>query len=127
MASRQQLFINETKKIIKESVSNINVYDTVTKKNADLPFIVLQVISDVPKLLFDGDIIDIEIQINCYGKRDSGMSFVRAYSDQIVETLKDGNIIVEDRGYGFDTIQRGVAEVTEDESIISIRTGFRIR
>ena len=127
MAPRQQLFIDEIKKIIKESVSNINVYDLLTKKNANLPFIVIQVISDVPILLFDGDIINIEIQVNVYDRRDSGVDVVRAYSDQIVETLKDGNIIVEDRGYGFDTIQRGVAEVTEDESIISIRTGFRIR
>ena len=123
----QQLFIDEIYTLITSSVSNINVYDTIAAPNADMPYIVFSIIADTPKLIFEGDVTDIEIQINVYDEVNSGVSVVRAYSDQIVQTLEAGFIEVSGRTFNFDVIEKGVSEISEDQSIVSIRTGFRIR
>ncbi len=123
----QQLFIDEIYTIINSSISNIDVFDTIAKANADMPYIVFSVISDTPVLIFEGDVTDMEIQVNVYSEVNDGISVTRAHSDQIVQTLEAGSIEVSGRTFGFDVIERGVSEISEDQSIVSIRTGFRIR
>lgn len=125
--STQQDFINEIYTIIKSSVAGINIFDTIAAQNEEMPYIVFQIISDVPKLLFKGSYADIELQVNIYDEVNSGVSIVRAYSDQIVQTLNEGSITVDSKGYGFDVLERGVSEISDDQSIVSIRSGFRIR
>lgn len=123
----QQLFIDKIYTIIKSSISNIDVFDTIAEPNADMPYIVFTTISDTPVLIFEGDITDMEIQVNVYSEVSDGISITRAHSDQIVQTLEAGSIEVSGRTFGFDVIERGVSEISEDQSILSIRTGFRIR
>lgn len=120
-------FINTT---IGASVGN-RVYFMIAPQNeagiTDLPLVIYSVTGDVPTYDMGTEHLDIDFQVNFFGKKDLGVEVLRAISDTLVSALDGVNINID--GYDNEIVfvtNAGVPTI-EDDNIINIRIGFNLR
>ncbi len=97
MAINQQDVVIAVKDAIIAAIDNtdISVYDSASIQGPTLPFIVFTIINDLPIHYFDDDDVEVDIQIDFYGKMEAGITAIRTLNDDLVTTLNRASITID--------------------------------
>lgn len=96
------------------------IYEGQAPLDEALPFLVFNIISDVPDSTFDGDNLDAEVQVTYVGGRGSGSKVTRTIADAGFTLLQNATDIAITGYNRAETwcVDRGTLDVEDDAYVI---------
>lgn len=107
------------------SVGN-RIYPLEGPQDSTLPLVTYQVVADVPTYDMTTEHLDIDYQVNFFGKKKLGQEVLRNISDVLVSALDGVNIPI--AGYDNEIVfVTNAGVITIEDTIINIRIEFNLR